>query len=312
MSGPKVLILMGSDSDWEVMSEAKKALDELGVPAEVHVSSAHRTPERTAQARPRGGRPRHRGARLRRRRGGPPRRRLRGRDRAAGPGRAARRRATCRASTPSSPPPRCRPACRSGRSPSARPARGTPGSSPRASSPAPIPSSRSGCGPSAARWRREVEAKDAALQAKLAAPTGKAWRVARPLSREGDPPPVRRGAPLPHAAPARDPAPRPGRRALRLGRRAARRGGASSSPSCRTCSGTCCPIAFLLGAVLGVGRLAEDREVVALGAAGDLARHGSCACRSPSAWRWRPSGSGSRCRSSRPGSPRRACGSTRS
>ena len=44
---PKVLILMGSDSDWEVMSEARKALDELGVPSEVHVSSAHRTPERT-------------------------------------------------------------------------------------------------------------------------------------------------------------------------------------------------------------------------------------------------------------------------
>ncbi len=47
--GPKVLILMGSDSDWEVMSEAKKALDDLGVPAEAHVSSAHRTPERTAR-----------------------------------------------------------------------------------------------------------------------------------------------------------------------------------------------------------------------------------------------------------------------
>ncbi len=46
---PKVLILMGSDSDWEVMSEAKKALDELGVEAEVHVSSAHRTPERTGR-----------------------------------------------------------------------------------------------------------------------------------------------------------------------------------------------------------------------------------------------------------------------
>jgi 5-(carboxyamino)imidazole ribonucleotide mutase len=46
---PKVLILMGSDSDWEVMSEARKALDELGVAAEVHVSSAHRTPARTAQ-----------------------------------------------------------------------------------------------------------------------------------------------------------------------------------------------------------------------------------------------------------------------
>ena len=44
---PKVLILMGSDSDWEVMSEARKALEELGVPSEVHVSSAHRTPART-------------------------------------------------------------------------------------------------------------------------------------------------------------------------------------------------------------------------------------------------------------------------
>jgi len=44
---PRVLILMGSDSDWEVMSEARKALDELGIAAEVHVSSAHRTPERT-------------------------------------------------------------------------------------------------------------------------------------------------------------------------------------------------------------------------------------------------------------------------
>ena len=44
---PKVLILMGSDSDWEVMSEARKALLDLGVESEVHVSSAHRTPERT-------------------------------------------------------------------------------------------------------------------------------------------------------------------------------------------------------------------------------------------------------------------------
>ncbi|HET7826753.1 MAG TPA: 5-(carboxyamino)imidazole ribonucleotide mutase [Anaeromyxobacter sp.] len=49
MSAPKVLILMGSDSDWETMSEAKKALDELGVASEVHVSSAHRTPERTGK-----------------------------------------------------------------------------------------------------------------------------------------------------------------------------------------------------------------------------------------------------------------------
>jgi 5-(carboxyamino)imidazole ribonucleotide mutase len=46
---PRVLILMGSDSDWEVMSEARNALDELGIAAEVHVSSAHRTPERTGK-----------------------------------------------------------------------------------------------------------------------------------------------------------------------------------------------------------------------------------------------------------------------
>ena len=45
----RVLILMGSDSDWEVMSEAKKALDEMGIASDVHVSSAHRTPERTGK-----------------------------------------------------------------------------------------------------------------------------------------------------------------------------------------------------------------------------------------------------------------------
>jgi 5-(carboxyamino)imidazole ribonucleotide mutase len=47
MTTPLVLILMGSDTDWEAMSEAKKALDDLGVESEVHVSSAHRTPART-------------------------------------------------------------------------------------------------------------------------------------------------------------------------------------------------------------------------------------------------------------------------
>ncbi len=46
---PKVLILMGSDSDWEVMSEARKALGDMGIECEVHVSSAHRTPARTSQ-----------------------------------------------------------------------------------------------------------------------------------------------------------------------------------------------------------------------------------------------------------------------
>jgi 5-(carboxyamino)imidazole ribonucleotide mutase len=44
---PKVLILMGSDSDWEVMSESRKALADMGVECEVRVSSAHRTPART-------------------------------------------------------------------------------------------------------------------------------------------------------------------------------------------------------------------------------------------------------------------------
>jgi phosphoribosylaminoimidazole carboxylase PurE protein len=45
---PKVAILMGSDSDWEVMQGASKKLDELGIAHEVRVSSAHRTPKQTA------------------------------------------------------------------------------------------------------------------------------------------------------------------------------------------------------------------------------------------------------------------------
>jgi len=46
---PRVLILMGSDSDWEVMAEARAALEEMGIASEVHVASAHRTPERTGR-----------------------------------------------------------------------------------------------------------------------------------------------------------------------------------------------------------------------------------------------------------------------
>ncbi len=42
-----VLILMGSDSDWEVMQEAAKILKEFEVGYEMTVSSAHRSPERT-------------------------------------------------------------------------------------------------------------------------------------------------------------------------------------------------------------------------------------------------------------------------
>jgi len=38
-------IIMGSDSDLDIMSQAAKTLDEFNVPYEVHVISAHRTPD---------------------------------------------------------------------------------------------------------------------------------------------------------------------------------------------------------------------------------------------------------------------------
>lgn len=43
---PKVGIIMGSDSDLPVMSEAAKVLDEFEVPYELTIVSAHRTPKR--------------------------------------------------------------------------------------------------------------------------------------------------------------------------------------------------------------------------------------------------------------------------
>jgi 5-(carboxyamino)imidazole ribonucleotide mutase len=45
----RVLIVMGSDSDLRVMKGAADALTELGIPHEVRIASAHRTPEKTAQ-----------------------------------------------------------------------------------------------------------------------------------------------------------------------------------------------------------------------------------------------------------------------
>ncbi|AFM16128.1 5-(carboxyamino)imidazole ribonucleotide mutase [Mycolicibacterium chubuense NBB4] len=42
----RVGLIMGSDSDWPVMSEAAEALAEFDVPFEVGVVSAHRTPAR--------------------------------------------------------------------------------------------------------------------------------------------------------------------------------------------------------------------------------------------------------------------------
>ncbi|AOY56389.1 MAG: hypothetical protein RI933_1106 [Actinomycetota bacterium] len=46
MSNPVVAVVMGSDSDWVVMSEAANFLKEFGIEFEVEVLSAHRTPER--------------------------------------------------------------------------------------------------------------------------------------------------------------------------------------------------------------------------------------------------------------------------
>ncbi|RSZ61810.1 5-(carboxyamino)imidazole ribonucleotide mutase [Corynebacterium hylobatis] len=43
---PLVGIIMGSDSDWPTVAPAAEALAEFGVPLEVGVMSAHRTPER--------------------------------------------------------------------------------------------------------------------------------------------------------------------------------------------------------------------------------------------------------------------------
>ena len=47
MSKPQVAILMGSDSDLEVMNEVAKALDDFGIPYEIDIASAHRSPART-------------------------------------------------------------------------------------------------------------------------------------------------------------------------------------------------------------------------------------------------------------------------
>lgn len=49
MASALVGIIMGSDSDWPKVKEAAAVLDEFGVPWEAIVSSAHRTPERTAE-----------------------------------------------------------------------------------------------------------------------------------------------------------------------------------------------------------------------------------------------------------------------
>src|SRR5271170_3245913 len=49
MSTPLVSIVMGSDSDLEIMREAATTLKEFGIAYEIDVTSAHRSPERTAE-----------------------------------------------------------------------------------------------------------------------------------------------------------------------------------------------------------------------------------------------------------------------
>jgi 5-(carboxyamino)imidazole ribonucleotide mutase len=46
MTQPLVGIIMGSSSDWETMRHAADTLDQLGVPYETKIVSAHRTPKR--------------------------------------------------------------------------------------------------------------------------------------------------------------------------------------------------------------------------------------------------------------------------
>ncbi len=44
----KVAVIMGSDSDWPVVKGACAQLEEFGIPYEVHILSAHRTPAAAA------------------------------------------------------------------------------------------------------------------------------------------------------------------------------------------------------------------------------------------------------------------------
>jgi 5-(carboxyamino)imidazole ribonucleotide mutase len=46
---PIVGVIMGSKSDWEYMSAAAEVMDELQVPHEVRIMSAHRTPDVTLE-----------------------------------------------------------------------------------------------------------------------------------------------------------------------------------------------------------------------------------------------------------------------
>ena len=46
---PVVAIIMGSQSDWNIMQHAQATLDDLKIPSNAFVMSAHRTPEKVAE-----------------------------------------------------------------------------------------------------------------------------------------------------------------------------------------------------------------------------------------------------------------------
>jgi phosphoribosylaminoimidazole carboxylase PurE protein len=49
MSVPRVLVVMGSKNDQEVMLKGAETLQKLGIPYQVEICSAHRNPERTKE-----------------------------------------------------------------------------------------------------------------------------------------------------------------------------------------------------------------------------------------------------------------------
>lgn len=45
MTPPLIAVIMGSRSDWETMEHTAKTIDQLGIPYEIKIVSAHRTPD---------------------------------------------------------------------------------------------------------------------------------------------------------------------------------------------------------------------------------------------------------------------------
>ena len=113
MTAPLVGIVMGSDSDWEVMQHAARRLTEFDVPHERRVVCAHRTPDLLFRYAEEARGPRAPLHHRRRRRRRAPAGHARRQDHAARPRRAGAHRRTSRDSTRCSPSCRCRPAFRS-------------------------------------------------------------------------------------------------------------------------------------------------------------------------------------------------------